>query len=139
MSPVMDIISEISSLSPEAQSFIHVPQNEEEANALEEKIESLLDEINGDFESNPELSDLLNTVSSLYAVWEDQAEPIEDVSPIQYLTFLMDQHNLKQADMKDIFGSQSNVSEIISGKRDINARMARELGKKFNVNPGVFI
>ena len=38
-----------------------------------------------------------------------------------------------------IFGSQSNVSEVLRGKREINARQARTLGKRFGVSPAIFI
>jgi hypothetical protein len=37
------------------------------------------------------------------------------------------------------FGSQSNVSEVLNGKREINARQARSLAKRFGVSPAVFI
>jgi HTH-type transcriptional regulator/antitoxin HigA len=51
----------------------------------------------------------------------------------------MQQHELRQADLAEIFGSQSNVSEVLNGKREINARQARELAKRFRVSPAVFI
>jgi HTH-type transcriptional regulator/antitoxin HigA len=46
---------------------------------------------------------------------------------------------LRQTDLAKIFGSQSNVSEVLNGKREINARQARALGKRFGVSPAVFI
>ena len=54
------------------------------------------------------------------------------------LRFLMDQSELRQADLADLFGSHSSVSEILSGKRAINARQARALGTRFGVSPVVF-
>jgi HTH-type transcriptional regulator/antitoxin HigA len=53
--------------------------------------------------------------------------------------FLIEQHDLRQTDLAKIFGSQSNVSEILNGKREINARQARALGQRFGVSPAVFI
>ena len=55
------------------------------------------------------------------------------------MQLLMQQHQLRQADLSQIFGSQSNVSEVLSGKREINARQARLLAKRFGVSPVVFI
>lgn len=60
-------------------------------------------------------------------------------SPATVLRFLMDQRELRRVDLADLFGSQSNVSEVLSGKREINARQARALGKRFGVSPVVFI
>ena len=51
----------------------------------------------------------------------------------------MEQRDLRQSDLANIFGSQSNVSEVLRGKREINARQARTLGKRFGVSPAVFI
>jgi HTH-type transcriptional regulator/antitoxin HigA len=51
----------------------------------------------------------------------------------------MEQHDLRQDDLADIFGSQSNVSEVLHRKRQINARQARALAKRFNISPAVFI
>jgi HTH-type transcriptional regulator / antitoxin HigA len=51
----------------------------------------------------------------------------------------MDQHDLRQSDLADVFGSQSNVSEVLNGKRGINARQVRELAKRFGVSPAAFI
>jgi antitoxin component HigA of HigAB toxin-antitoxin module len=35
----------------------------------------------------------------------------------------MDHHGLRQADLLGEFGSQSNVREVLNGKREINARL----------------
>jgi antitoxin component HigA of HigAB toxin-antitoxin module len=42
-------------------------------------------------------------------------------------------------DLAEDFGSQSNVSEVLSGKREINARQARSLAARFGVSSAVFI
>jgi HTH-type transcriptional regulator/antitoxin HigA len=55
------------------------------------------------------------------------------------LRLLMDQHELRQVDLAGLFGSQSNVSEVLNSKREINARQARALAKRFGVSPAVFI
>jgi antitoxin component HigA of HigAB toxin-antitoxin module len=51
----------------------------------------------------------------------------------------MEQHNLRQADLADIFGSHSNVSDILTGKRKINPLQARTLAARFHVSAAVFI
>jgi HTH-type transcriptional regulator / antitoxin HigA len=51
----------------------------------------------------------------------------------------MEANGLKQSDLTHELGSQGIVSEILSGKRGINARQARALAKRFGVLPMVFI
>ena len=55
------------------------------------------------------------------------------------LCFLMEQHNLKQVDMIDIFKSQSIVSDILNGKRNLTVEHIRGLVKRFGVSADVFI
>jgi HTH-type transcriptional regulator / antitoxin HigA len=71
--------------------------------------------------------------------YEERSIEIPDAEPSAVLRFLMEQHSLRQADLAAIFGSQSNVSEVLSGKREINARQARALAHRFSVSPAAFI
>jgi HTH-type transcriptional regulator/antitoxin HigA len=50
----------------------------------------------------------------------------------------MEEHGLRQSDLPEV-GSQGVISEILSGKRDLNLRQIRELAKRFQVSPAVFI
>jgi HTH-type transcriptional regulator / antitoxin HigA len=97
----------------------------------------LLDKI-GDREMHP-LMGLLDIVTVFVRDYETRNVEIPDAEPSAVLRLLMEQHDLRQADLAKIFGSQSNVSEVLNGKRNINARQARALGKRFKVSPAVFI
>ncbi len=57
---------------------------------------------------------------------------------MQALKFLMEQHGIKQNDLHEI-GSQGVVSEILTGKRDINIRQVRALSERFGVSPATFV
>jgi HTH-type transcriptional regulator/antitoxin HigA len=92
----------------------------------------------GDQESHS-LMGLLDIVTAFVHDYEERNVEIPDTSPSAVLRFLMDQHGLRQADLASEFGSQSNVSEVLNEKRDINARQARALAKRFGVSPAVFI
>lgn len=48
----------------------------------------------------------------------------------------MDQRQLKQADLAPIFGT---VSEVLNGKRQINAKQARKLAGYFHISTDVFM
>ncbi len=50
----------------------------------------------------------------------------------------MAQHDLGQADLKEV-GSQGVVSEILGGKREIDARQAKALAGRFGVSPASFL
>jgi HTH-type transcriptional regulator/antitoxin HigA len=54
------------------------------------------------------------------------------------LRFLMDQHELRQSDLAEEIGTQGVVSEILSGKRDLNRGHIESLSKRFSVSPAVF-
>ena len=58
--------------------------------------------------------------------------------PGAVLKFLMREHGLRQSDLPEI-GSQGVVSEVLAGKRDLNARQIKRLAKRFGVSPAVFI
>ncbi len=75
----------------------------------------------------------------LIGVYEDRTVVPPSTTPRQVLQHLMEQRRLKQADLVRLFGTASVVSEILSGKREINARHARELSKFFGLPAGLFI
>jgi len=60
-------------------------------------------------------------------------------SPLDRLLFLMESHQMKQADLVGTIGSKGVVSEVINGKRGISKRMAIALGQRFNVDAGLFL
>ena len=51
----------------------------------------------------------------------------------------MDQHKLRQSDLRDELGTQGVASEVLSGKRKINARQAKALAGRFGVSADVFL
>ena len=57
---------------------------------------------------------------------------------MQALKFLMAQHGLNQSDLPEI-GSQGVVSEILSGKRELNIRQVRALSQRFGVSAATFV
>ena len=67
------------------------------------------------------------------------ALPPDDATPGDRLRFLLDHSVRKQADLTPIFGQRSHVNEALTGRRAISAPQARELGKLFRVNPGLFL
>jgi HTH-type transcriptional regulator/antitoxin HigA len=101
-------------------------------------LDGLLNEV-GDDEDHP-LADLLDMVGLLVAQYDQENGPqIEAVNPQDVLKFLMDQHGLKQTDLRKEIGTQGVVSEVLAGSRKINVRQAKALAQRFGVSPVVFL
>jgi HTH-type transcriptional regulator/antitoxin HigA len=111
-------------------------RNEREYNAAVKRLNELLDEI-GDNEKHP-LYSLLDTLSTLIEAYEDEHHPIPDSSGADVLRYLMDEHGLTQSSLPEI-GSQGVVSEILSGKRELNVRQIRKLAERFKVSTAAFV
>jgi len=62
-----------------------------------------------------------------------------EVTGVEILVHLIDDHKLNQSDLKNEIGSQSIVSQILSGKRKLNTKQISALSKRFSVSPAVFI
>lgn len=129
-------VSEIAKIWPSIKHVFSVPHNEEEYLHLVDTLDQLIDEIGSD-EAHP-LSRVLETLGQLIESYEDQHLPQNQATPIESLNFLMQEHGLKQADLKEI-GSQGVVSEVLAGKRNLNLEQIKNLSKRFNVSPTVFI
>ena len=80
---------------------------------------------------------LLQLVASNISAYESHKYPSKKVTPVEMLKFFMEQHNLEQDDLPEI-GSQSLVSKILSGERQLTLAHIRALSKRFGVSPAVF-
>ena len=129
-------LKEISNIWPNIQSVFSVPHNEKDFNNLVNLLDGLIDEV-GNNESHP-LSSLMETIGSLIEAYESKNYPDIEGDPINALKTLMEEHGLKQSDLPEI-GSQGVVSEIISGKRQLNVRQLKLLSERFKVSPVVFV
>jgi HTH-type transcriptional regulator / antitoxin HigA len=129
-------LKKIEKVWPDIRPIFSVPHNEKDYNKLVCLLDSLIDEV-GNNENHP-LTSLMETIGSLIETYESQ--PIKEIegNPIDTLNALMEEHGLKQSDLSDI-GSQGVVSEILSGKRQLNVRQIKILGNRFHVSPAVFI
>src|SRR5262249_28846514 len=107
----------------------------------EEDYREALDRIDEIFDAKPgtpqgEELDLLVTLTELY---EDKAFPIGLPSPLEAIRFRMDQQGLKAKDLALYLGSQSKVSEVLSGKRQLSLTMIRNLVEKLGIPAEVLL
>jgi len=99
-------------------------------------LNELLDEIGAD-DQHP-LYDLLDTLGTVITAYEAEHLKLPDVRGSEVLAHLMAEHDLRQADLPEV-GSQGVVSEILSGKRELNVRQIRALAGRFGVSAAVFV
>jgi len=103
---------------------------------MTQTLESLLDEAGGD-ERHP-IMGLVDIVGDLIEDYETEQRHLPETSGIDALKFLMKQHGLKQGDLEEI-GSQGVISEILTGKRELNVRQVRALSERFGVSTATFL
>lgn len=88
---------------------------------------------------SPEEDAMATLLLHLVDLYEHRTTTPPASSPRQVLRHLMDQRQLKQADLAPFFGTVSVVSEVLNGKRQINAKQARKLADYFHISTDVFV
>jgi len=83
--------------------------------------------------------DAIELLSLLIDRYESDRYVLPEASPLQVLRFLMDQHGLTQQDLRPEIGSESLVSLVLSGKRNLTISHIRALAKRFGVPAAVFL
>lgn len=107
----------------------------DEYNRIEEIFDNLFKE-----NRSPEEDKLFNLLANLLEDYERRAlPPLEKSSPLETLKFLMEENDLRQADLAEVFGTQSVVSEVLNGKREITKNQAKALAQKFSLRLEAFI
>jgi len=104
-----------------------------------ERIMDLMDELAdlGAMDESSELHELFMLAADVVRQYESLHYPDPKVSGVEMLRFLMGQHGLKQTDLIQELGSQSIVSAILSGSRELNKGHIAALSKRFKVCPAV--
>ena len=116
---------------------LHPVRSEGEYDAAVASLNALMDAGAAD-EAHP-LADLAATLGELIGDYDDVHYPAKDIAPSEMLRFLMGQHGLRQTDLADELGSQGVVSEVLSGKRELNLRQIRALACRFSVPAASFV
>ncbi|MFJ3482781.1 type II toxin-antitoxin system HigA family antitoxin [Pseudomonas sp. NPDC090202] len=116
--------------------LLNKPETEEEYDLLVRSLDELLDII-GESEIHP-LNRLAILIGNAIEAYDHEHRPMPQVSGIETLRYLMREHGLNQGDLPEV-GTQSVISEILSGKRQINLRQVRQLSERFSVPVEVFI
>ncbi len=81
---------------------------------------------------------LIYNLTLILKDYEDKHFTYSEAKGHEVLKYLMDEHNLTQADLKEELGGQSVVSAILNRKRELNKKQIQALSERFNVSPAVF-
>lgn len=97
--------------------------------------DTLVDE--GAMESEHPQHSLYMVLADLIYAYDQQHYPQAKAHGTDLLRFLMEQHGLRQSQLPEI-GTQSVVSEILAGKRELTTSHIRALSKRFALSPAAF-
>ena len=111
------------------------PTNEDDYDALVEALDELLAMV-GDDENHP-LAGLVSQLGDMIEAYDELHRPLPKASGVEVLRYLMQEHGLSQGDLPEV-GTQSVISEILGGKRQLNVRHIRALSERFGVPTDVF-
>lgn len=101
------------------------------------KMDELLDA--GGADPANDLAGLVALIGDFIAEYEARkGYVLPEATGAEMLRHFMERDGLRQSDLPEI-GSQGVVSEILNGKRDLNARQIRALGERFGVSPATFL
>ena len=137
MSPSIDEVKTAWSI---VATFLTPPQTQEEYEGLQARLDQLEEEIEEG--SHPEtLLDYLGDLLDQYEMnhFHEVAELNKEyVAPSEVLRRFMGRHGLKQNDLAPLFGTQSRVSEILNGKRQITLSQVKKLHQKYQIPVDLF-
>lgn len=111
-----------------------VIHHEAQLEATEERIGELL----ALPERTPAQEQYLDLLSTLAHQWESAHIEFPRVSGVEMVKFLCDMHGIPQRALVPFFGTPSIVSEVLSGKRELQRKHIERLAAFFHVSPAVF-
>ena len=105
-----------------------------------ERAIALVESLTHNSDLTPEEEQIVELLITLIEKFEAEHYPLNNLStPLSRLTFLMEENQLHQADLIEVFEAKDIVSEVLGGKRQISKSHALKLGEFFNLNPALFL
>ena len=111
-------------------------KNENQYEAALERIYRLMQK---NIKPDTKESDELEVLSVLVKAYEEEHYPVPAPNPLDAIKFRLEQLNMSEGELSDIFGYRSRKSEILSGKRKLNLAMIRKLTEKLQIPAEVLI
>lgn len=102
--------------------------------ATQEVIDFLIDR----GQLTPDEEDYLNLLGTLVHEYENNQEAIPDIYGVELLKVLIEDSGIRQKDLVPIFKTESIVSDILNGRRNLTTRHILELAEFFHISPAAF-
>jgi HTH-type transcriptional regulator/antitoxin HigA len=83
--------------------------------------------------------EILELVSDLVSKWEDDHDVIPDVHGVELVKLLLAEREQPQRVLTPVFGTESAMSEVLSGSRPLQTDHILALGRFFGTSPGAFL
>lgn len=109
-------------------------KSEEQLAQTQAVIDALLDRS----KLTPDEQDYLNLLGTLVYEYEEAHYPIPDIHGVELLRTLMIERSLRQKELVPIFKTESIVSAVLSGQRNLTVTHIQKLAKFFHVSPATF-
>ena len=104
---------------------------------LAEYTEALF-ELTAKADPTPNEEEAIELISLPIDRYESDRYPIPEAELADVLRFLLEHNSLSQRDIAPESGSESTVSLVLAGKRQLNRDHIARLSRRFNVSPAVF-
>lgn len=132
---VLDLWQQLDAI---AKPYLNPIETQEQYNEALSFFEDLWDKVADDPESP--YGSLFQLLSNNLHAYENKQHSLPEASPAQILKVLMQEHNVSQKDLEAATGIyQSNLSQILKGKRNLSTQHVKQLASYFNVNPEVLL
>ena len=100
---------------------------------------NMLEELIFSGAKNRDTKDEIALLTLLIEKWDIEHNSFDDLSPVQLLHSLMDEHNIKAKDLVDILDiSKGYVSDILNYKKGLSKDVIRKLAEHFKVTQEAF-
>jgi HTH-type transcriptional regulator/antitoxin HigA len=120
-------------LARKLPAVIRTEEENERVIAELEQLDRRVDEL------TPEEREYAELLTVLVEAFEDANYAVNGSTPDSRLRSLMEEHDLRQRDLLDVFGSRGIASEVVSGKRAIGKAQAKKLAGLFRVPADLFL
>lgn len=111
-------------------------RNDSDYQLVRAMADNLADEV-GDDETHT-LFSLFEVAMDLMQRWEQDHVKIPKAEPKEILQFLLSENVLQPEDLGNI-ASPGLINDILMGRRKISRTLARNLGARFHLKPGIFL
>ncbi len=137
--PVLEkVLDQWEQLDKVAHEYLVPIESEAQYQAALELLEAVWEKVGENLQSP--YGSLFTLLTERINAYENQTHPIPDAPANQVLVFLMQQHGLSQTSLAEATGIyQSNLSQILRGKRMLTLEQIRTLADFFKVERSVFV